>query len=45
MFNDITVFNMREYLVATDDEELGEDNLRHILSDFLCEKNPDVERF
>ena len=45
MFNDITIFNMREYLVATDDEELGEDNLRHILSDFLCEKNPDVERF
>ncbi len=45
MLNDITVFNVREYLSATDDKDLGEDELRHILSDFLCDKNPDVERF
>ncbi len=45
MLNDVTVFNIREYLSATDDKDLGEDELRHILSDFLCDKNPDVERF
>ena len=45
MFNDITVFNIREYLSATDDNNFGEDELRNILSDFLCVKNPDVERF
>ncbi len=45
MLKDITVFNIREYLSATDDKDLGEDELRHILSDFLCDKNPDVERF
>ena len=26
-------------------EELGEDDLRQVLSEFSCEKNPDVERF
>ncbi len=45
MLKDITVFNIREYLSATDDKDLGEDELRYILSDFLCGKNPDVERF
>lgn len=45
MLNDVTVFNIREYLSAQGDRDLGEDELRQILSDFLCDKNPDVERF
>lgn len=45
MLNDVTVFNIREYLLAQGDRDLGEDELRQILSDFLCDKNPDVERF
>lgn len=45
MLNDVTVFNIREYLSATGDKDLGEDELRQILSDFFCDKNPDVERF
>ena len=45
MLNDVTVFNIREYLSAQGDRALGEDELRQILSEFLCDKNPDVERF
>lgn len=45
MLNDVTVFNIREYLSAQGDRDLGEDELRQILSEFLCDKNPDVERF
>jgi hypothetical protein len=45
MFNGITVFNIREYLSAQDDKELGEEELQQLLSEFSCEKNPDVERF
>lgn len=45
MFNDITVFNIREYLSAKDEEDFGEEELREVLSEFSCEKNPDVERF
>lgn len=45
MLNDVTVLNIREYLSSTDDKELGEDNLQQILSEFLCDKNQDVERF
>ncbi|MDO4523003.1 MAG: GNAT family acetyltransferase [Eubacteriales bacterium] len=44
MLNDITVFNIREYLQSNDDD-LGEDALREVLSEFSCEKNPDVEKF
>lgn len=39
-----TVFNIREYLNGQNDE-LGEDDLCQILSEFSCKKNPDVERF
>lgn len=39
-----TVFNIREYLNSQNDE-LEEDDLVQILSEFSCEKNPDVERF
>lgn len=39
-----TVFNIREYL-NSQNGELGEDDLRQILSEFSCEKNLDVERF
>lgn len=45
MLNDVTVFNIREYLSAKDDKDLGEDELRQLLSEFSCERNPDVERF
>ena len=45
MLNDVTVFNIREYLSAKDDKDLGEDELRQILSEFFCDKNSDVERF
>ena len=45
MFNEITVFNIREYLSVKDDRVLGEEALHEILSEFSCEKNSDVERF
>jgi len=45
MLNDVTVFNIREYLSGKDDEVLGEDELQQILSEFSCLKNTDVERF
>ena len=45
MLNDVTVFNIREYLSDKDDKELGEEELRNLLSEFSCKKNPDVERF
>lgn len=42
--NKFTVFNIREYL-SGQNAELGEDDLHQVLSEFSCEKNPDVERF
>lgn len=39
-----SVINIRKYL-ESDDPRLGEEDLIQILSEFLCEKNPDVERF
>lgn len=45
MLNDVTVFNIREYLSGIDDKVLGESELKDILSEFSCEKSPDVERF
>lgn len=45
MLNDVTVFNIREYLSAKGDKDLGEDELRQLLSEFFCDKNADVERF
>lgn len=45
MLNDITVFNIREYLSVKDDKALGEEELSGLLSEFSCEKNLDVERF
>ena len=45
MFNDVTVFNIREYLSGGDNTDLGEEELRKLLSEFSCGKNPDVERF
>lgn len=44
MLNDITVLNIREYL-SSDDKILGEEQLQQVLSEFLCSKNSDVERF
>lgn len=44
MLNDVTVFNIREFL-SSNDKILGEEELHQILSDFLCDKNTDVERF
>lgn len=45
MVNNITVFNIREYLSNSDDILLGENALKDILSEFSCKKNPDVEKF
>lgn len=45
MFDGVTVINIRQYLFANKDEDFGEDELLQILSEFFCEKNPDVERF
>lgn len=45
MLNDVTVFNIREYLSANGGINLGEDELRQLLSEFFCDKNADVERF
>ena len=39
-----SVINIRKYL-ESDDPRLGEEDLIQILSEFSCEKNPDVERF
>ena len=39
MINDITVFNIREYLSVKDDKVLGEEELRKLLSEFSCDKN------
>ena len=44
MLNDVTVFNIRRYL-SGNDKILGEEELHQILSDFSCDRNPDVERF
>lgn len=38
------VINIRKYL-ESGDSRLGEEDLIQILSEFSCEKNPDVERF
>lgn len=45
MINEVTVFNIREYLSYADVNNLGEEELRQILSEFFCDKNLDVERF
>lgn len=45
MLNDVTVFNIREYLSGKNDSDFGEEELNQILSEFSCDKNPDVERF
>lgn len=45
MINNLSVLNIRDYLVTTDDKELGEEKLKEILSEFSCSKNPDVEKF
>jgi hypothetical protein len=45
MIKGVTVFNIREYLSVKDDMDLGEAELMKVLSEFSCEKNPDVERF
>jgi hypothetical protein len=39
-----SVVSIRSYL-SGDNKELGEDVLTQILSEFSCEKNPDVDRF
>jgi len=44
MFNDVTVFNIHEYL-SSDDKILGEEQLQQVLSEFLCFNNTDVEKF
>lgn len=44
--NDVfTVINIREYIGNVGESQLGEDVLNCILSEFSCERNPDVEYF
>ncbi len=38
MLNDVTVFNIREYLSVKGDKDFGEDVLRQILSEFFCDR-------
>ncbi len=38
MLNDVTAFNIREYLSAKGDKDFGEDALRQILSEFFVIK-------
>lgn len=45
MLNDITIFNIRGYLSSIDNQGLRKNDLKQILSEFLCDKNLDVERF
>ena len=42
MANDFLVVNFKDML---EDEEIGEDKLKEILSDYSCPKNTDVEHF
>lgn len=42
--NNLIVLNIREYL-GGEDNRLGEDHLKQLLSEFSCPLNPDVERF
>ena len=42
--NNYIVLNIREFL-NDDDQRLGEDKLKQLLSEFSCPLNPDVERF
>lgn len=42
MANDFLVVNFKDML---EDEEIGEDRLKEILSDYSCPKNADVEHF
>lgn len=43
--HDFTTINIREYLNNPNDDEIGENALIQILSDYSCELNSDVERF
>ena len=38
MLNDVSVFNIREYLSNQDDEVLGEEALKEILSEFYMKR-------
>ncbi len=42
--NKYRIINIRRY-IGNENPELGEDELRQILSEFSCPMNPDVERF
>lgn len=43
--HNFTTINIREYLNNPNDDEIGENALRQILSDYSCKLNSDVERF
>lgn len=45
MYKGIEVFNIRDFLTENNDGVIGENQLNQILSEFLCGKNADVERF
>ena len=43
--NDFLCFNIRDFLKQDKDGVIGEDDLRKVLSDFICPINRDVENF
>ena len=45
MLDEITIVNIRDCLSTDKDIQIGEDELKEILSDFSCNKNLDVEKF
>ncbi len=43
--NGFLCFNIREFLQQDKDRVIGEDNIKKVLSDFICPINKDVENF
>lgn len=45
MNHDITVISIHEFLLAYENQELGEKELKELFAEFFCSKNKDVEQF
>jgi len=45
MNHDITVISIHEFLLAYENQELGEKGLKELFAEFFCSKNKDVEQF
>ena len=42
MINGLTIINIREYLSAKNDQELGEEAFKELISEYSCIKSADV---